>query len=105
MDGIKLRTVYKVCRTDKPDDGTDIYMGSTSQPLQQQLGQHMYNVLNRLDDCKNNKLCVKIHEVGLSNWKVLPLIQVKCDSKSIKVFELAFYNFYKPDLNSPLSTT
>ena len=32
-DKIKNRTVYMLCRTDKPDDGTDIYIGSTSVPL------------------------------------------------------------------------
>ena len=100
VDDIKLRSVYKVRRTDKPDDGTDIYIGSTSQPLRYRLGQHMYNALNRLDDCKNNKLCAKIREVGLSNWEILPLIQVKCDIKSIKVFELGFFNVLKPNLNS-----
>ena len=38
---IKNRTVYMLCRTDKTgDDGTDVYVGSTSQPLEKRFVRH-----------------------------------------------------------------
>ena len=38
---IKNRTVYMLCRTDKTeDDGTDIYVGSTSKSLEKRLCEH-----------------------------------------------------------------
>ena len=39
-DEIKNRTVYVLFRTDKPEDGSDIYIGSTSQPLKERLCEH-----------------------------------------------------------------
>ena len=45
-DEIKNRIVYVLCRTDKPEDGSDIYIGSTSQPLKERLRCHRKNARN-----------------------------------------------------------
>ena len=37
---IKLRTVYLLKRTDKHDDGTDIYVGSMLRSLRERLWDH-----------------------------------------------------------------
>ena len=40
-DEIKNRTVYMLCKKDKSeDDGLDVYVGSTSQTLEQRLSGH-----------------------------------------------------------------
>ena len=39
-DEIKNRTVYMLCRKGKKEDGTDIYIGSTSKTLEKRLSGH-----------------------------------------------------------------
>ena len=62
MDEIKQRTVYQLVRTDKPDDGTDIYVGSTSEPLKARLQKHRSYV-----GICNSKLYLRMQEVGKYN--------------------------------------
>ena len=63
MNEIKLRTVYLLRRTDKPDDGTDIYDGSKSKTLHGRLNGHSSD-----SQKANSKLYNRMREVGLYNW-------------------------------------
>ena len=44
MNDIKPRTVYLLRRTDKENDGTDLYVGSTSVNLKKRLRDHKKGV-------------------------------------------------------------
>ena len=75
---IKLRTVYLLRRTDKEDDGTDLYVGSTSRPLKNRLCQH-----KSYTKIVSNKLYTKMLEIGTNNWEIIPLLSRICDRKKI----------------------
>ena len=102
MSEIKQRTVYLLKRTDKPDDGTDIYVGSTSQALKKRLWSHKHYT-----KIVNSKLYVRMKEVGINNWRIIPLLTYLCDQKTILEFEKSWVELLNPDLNtySPLDTT
>ena len=78
-DEIKNRTVYVLCRKDKPEDGTDLYIGSTSQPLKERLRCHKKDA-QRLKN-GNIRLYKRMNENGLENWKIIPLLTFACDKK------------------------
>ena len=78
MNEIKPRTVYLLRRTDKEDDGTDIYVGSTSIPLKHRLCIHK----NHIGKC-NSKLYTKMQEVGKHKWEIIPLLSRICDKNTI----------------------
>ena len=84
-DEIKQRTVYVLTRKNKADDDdSDIYVGSTSRPLWRRFAEHRKDakwLVNR-----NNKLYKRMHEVGLQNWEILPLLGRTCGKK--EAFEL-----------------
>ena len=75
-DEIKPRIVYMLCRTNKPDDGTDIYVGSTSQRLEQRLCDHRSKA--KIID---SKLYKRIREIGIYNWEIIPLLTFTCHKK------------------------
>ena len=93
-------------RTDKPDDGTDIYVGSTSQPLNYLLYCHKYSAKNflRLGYSENNLLYMKMSRVGVQNWEILPLLGRMCDIKTIRELERKWISVLQADLdtNSPV---
>ena len=95
----KPRAVYKLVRTDKPEDGTDVYIGSTSQPLKKRLWCHRHDTKR-----VNSKLYTRMREVGAENWQILPLVVCPCNHEEIRTFEQQWVEFLKPDLNthSPL---
>ena len=99
---IKQRTVYQIVRTDKPEDGTDIYVGSTSLSLKLRLQLHK----TAAKRCNNNKFHTKMAEVGIYNWEIVPLVIHQCDQKEIRTLEWSWVELLKPDLNtySPLDT-
>ena len=100
-DEIKERTVYMLCRTDK-DDGTDIYVVSTSEPLGKRFSAHKQDAGNpsRLKYHGNSKLCRRMREVGVQRWKIIPLITFACDRKTICEFELEWVKALKANLNT-----
>ena len=103
---IKQRTVYVLTRTNKDDDDdTDIYVGSTSQPLNDRLRRHLYAALKRVD-CENNKLYIRMRTVGLQNWEIIPLLSRTCDIKTICEVERKWCGIMHADLNtlSPITT-
>ena len=101
MCDIKYRIVYVLKRTNKDDgDDADIYVGGTSQPLWKQLANHRYNAKNHLDDCKNNKLYVRMCEVGITNWQILPLLSRTCSKKEIYKVEKKWVRVLNADLNT-----
>ena len=59
MSEIKLRTVYLLKRTDKPDDGTDLYVGSTSMTMIKRLWTHR-SAAGNSKRYENTKLYVRI---------------------------------------------
>ena len=99
---IKDRTVYVLCRTDKPEDGTDIYIGSTSQPLRKRLAVHRYRDRNFIKrGCSdNNKLYMRMGEVGVQNWKIISLLTFACDINTIREFEKCWVQVLNADLNT-----
>ena len=96
---IKPRIVYKLERTDKPYDGTDIYIGSMSLPLKRRLQLHRHDSKR----C-NSKFYKKMRTVGLYKWKILPLLVCVCNQKEIRDFEKNWIALSNADLNtvSPL---
>ena len=101
-DEIKNRTVYVLCRKDKPEDGTDLYIGGTSQPLLYRLCEHRYSAKNFMERgySGNNKLYTRLNEVGLDNWKIIPLITFKCGKKTIRECEKQWVSLIGADLNT-----
>ena len=82
---IKGRTVYVLTRKNKADDDdTDIYVGSTSLPLEQRLYCHRKDA--KLLVNRNNKLYKRMYGVVLQNWEILPLLGRICGKK--EAFEL-----------------
>ena len=101
---IKDRTVYMLCRKDKTgDDGTDIYIGSTSQSLKERLRCHKKDAQRSRN--VNNRLYKRMDEVGLQNWKTIPLLTFACDQKTIFEFEKQWIDLIGADLNirSPIT--
>ena len=99
---IKQRTVYQIVRTDKPNDGTDVYVGSTSLSLKLRLQLHR----TASKRCNNNKFHTKMKEVGIYNWKIVSLLTYSCDQKTIMEFERKWVEILNPVLNTyyPLDT-
>ena len=91
----KPRAVYKLVRTDKPEDGTDAYVGSTSQPLKSRLWDHRASA-KRVD----SKLYTRMREVGVENWQILPLVICPCNKEEIFGYEKMWIDLLKPDLNA-----
>ena len=100
---IKQRVVYLLRRTDKDDDGTDVYVGSTSKTLRERLWDHRGEATRTGNE--NNRLYTKMREVGLGNWEMIPLLSFTCDKKTIMEFEKEWCNALNADLNtySPIS--
>ena len=98
---IKNRTVYMLCRTDKPNDGTDIYIGSMSLPLWRRLCCHRSNTKKFIErGCsRDNHLYKRMNEVGIRNWEVIPLLMFACDQYTIFEFEREWIRVLKTDLN------
>ena len=92
---IKPRVVYKLVRTDKPEDGTDVYVGSTSLSLKVRLQRH-----KAASSVRNNKVYTRMREVGTNNWEILTLLVHICDRKTIQEFEKHWVELLKPDLNT-----
>ena len=102
-DEIKQRIVYVLTRKDKADDDdTDIYVGSTSQSLEKRLSQHKDTAKNFMKrGCsENNRLFVRMNEIGLDNWEVSPLALRTCDIKTIREVERKWIRVLGADLNS-----
>ena len=97
-DEIKNRTVYMLCRKDKPEGGTDIYIGSTGRPLEERLREHKKNT--RCLKKKNYRLYIRMGEVGLQNWKIIPLLTFACNKKTIFEFEKQWIDLIGADLNT-----
>ena len=96
---IKPRTVYLLKRTDKEkDDGTDLYVGSTSQTLKQILYEHR----NSVEKC-NSKLYTRMREIGINSWEMVPLLSFTCDKKTILEFERQWCEAIGTDLNMILA--
>ena len=94
MNDIKPRTINLLRRTDKPDNGADLYVGSTSMNLRKRLSNHKYYT-----KICNTKLHKKMIETGTGNWTIEPLLTFSCDKKTIYDFEREWIKLIKPDLN------
>ena len=98
---IKQRIVYVLTRKDKADDdGTDIYVGSTSLPLERRLYLHRQAAV--IPGNGNNRLYKRMNGIGLDNWKVLPLLSRMCGIKTIREIERKWIRILSADLNSYL---
>ena len=95
MSGTKQRVVYLMRRTDKVSNGTDVYIGSTSQPLRQRLREHRY--CSKICD---SKFYTRVRETGAKNWEIISLETVPlCDEEKILALEKEWIERLKPDLN------
>ena len=103
VDEIKERTVYVLTRKNKADDDdTDIYVGSTSLPLWKRSCCHKQRAKNFIEiGCsKNNRLYVRMNEIGLENWEILPLLARTCSKKEICEVEKNWVRILMADLNT-----
>ena len=102
-DEIKNRTVYMLCRKGKKEDGTDIYIGSTSLPLKERLRRHRSDAKSLKNG--GTRVYKRMREIGLQNWKIIPLLTFACDKKTILEFEKQWVGLIGPDLNmvSPIT--
>ena len=96
---IKPRTVYLLKRTDRPDNGKDLYVGSTSQPLKKRLYDHKSET-QRKGNVNKSKLHTRMLEVGIHNWEIIPLLTFSCIQKTIREFEREWCDLLNADLNS-----
>ena len=98
-DKIKNRTVYMLCRT---DGGNDIYIGSTSQPLGKRFAEHKYNAGNpsRLKYYGSSKLYKKMRDVGVHNFRIVPLLTFACNRETIYEFEQEWVKTTGASLNT-----
>ena len=102
---IKPRTVYLLRRTDKEDDGTDTYIGSTSRKnLNTRLCLHRCDAIRVGNE--NNRLYIRMRKIGLGNWEILPLLSRTCDRKTIRELERKWIGVLQVDLNtfSPITS-
>ena len=97
--GIKNRTVYMLCRT---DGGNDIYIGSTSCPLGKRFSHYNQNAGNpsRLKYHGGSKLYKKMREVGVHNFKIVPLLTFACNRDTIVAFEEQWVEATGANLNT-----
>ena len=102
-DEIKNRTVYMLCRKGKKEDGAGIYIGSTFKTLEKRLSGHRSDA----QSLKNggSKVYKRMREIGLQNWKMVPLLTFACDKKTILEFEKQWIGLIGADLNmiSPIT--
>ena len=80
---VKDRTVYQLIRVDKPDDGTEIYVGSTSRRHWRRLREHK----SATKGGGAPPFHETMREVGVGNWKITPLVTLKCDKLTIRKLE------------------
>ena len=102
-DEIKPRIVYVLAHKDKADDDdTDIYVGSTSLPLERRFVLHRHTAKNFIEvGCsENNRLYARMNEIGLENWEVLPLLARTCSKKDIYEVEKNWIRVLRADLNT-----
>ena len=93
----RKRVVYLLCHKDS-DFGRDVYVGSTSQTLAQRLSNHKTDCL-RIGN-EENKLYVRMREVGLDKWITRPLLTLESTRDVIRTFEKMWCKIINTDLNS-----
>ena len=100
---VRSRTMY--CLTKKtPDENYDVYVGSTSASLSERQRCHRKDSL-RLGN-EGNKLYVRMRQVGLDSWKIVPLLTLECTRDEIRAFERKWVEVLEANLNSisPMTT-
>ena len=70
-------------------------------PLEKRFAHHKYNAKNfmRRGCNENNRLYVRMNEIGLGNWEILPLLSRMCGIKTIREVEKNWIRILKADLN------
>ena len=76
---IKTRTVYVLFRTDKLEDGTDLYIDSTSMVLKKRLQGYRSDAQSLMNG--GSKLYKRMHDFGIENWEIIPILTFMCDKK------------------------
>ena len=98
MSEIRQRVVYLMRRADKRDDGTDIYIGSTSLSLKRRLEIYRHH-----SKTCGGRLYTRMKEAGAGNWEMISLEVVSlCDREEILILENKYIEELKPDLNKNL---
>ena len=96
---IKTRTVY--CLTKRiADENYDVYVESTSMSLEKRLSYHKSDA--RQKRCAKPKIYQRMNEVGLNNWKIVPLLTLECTRDEIRSFERKWCEVLEADLNMRL---
>ena len=90
-------TVYLLCN-ENLDLGRDVYVGSTSLTLAKRLSNHK-NDCSRIGN-EENKLYVRMREVGLENWIMRPLLTLESTGDEIRAFERMWCEILRSDLNT-----
>ena len=99
MNDIKPRTVYLMRRTNRPDDGTEIYVGSTSQTLNERLCKRKSET-QRKGNVNKSKLYTRVIEIGVNNCEITPLLSRICEKDIIRKVEKKWCDLLNADLNS-----
>ena len=73
---------------------TDIYVSSTSKKPSYRLHDHKLKASTR-----NSSFYKRMREVGVKNWRMIPLITFFCDQKTIFEFENTWICALNADLN------
>ena len=92
-----------LCRTDKTDDdGKDVYVGSTLQPLGRRFANHKHEAGNpsNFKYYRTSKLYERMREVGVHRCKIAPLLTFACDQKIICEFEREWVKALNAGLNT-----
>ena len=100
---IRTRTIYFLTKR-VPDENYDLYVGSTSMSLEERLRSQ--NALAKQEDRKKSKVLKRMNEVGVENWKIVPLLTLDCTKEEIRSFERKWCELLEADLNtnSPITS-
>ena len=97
-----VRTVY--CLTKKvPDENYDVYVGSTSMSLENRLQIQKWKAKQ---GGVKSKVLKRMSEVGVENWKIVPLLTLECTRDEIRSLERKWCEVLEADLNtiSPITS-
>ena len=96
-DKVKKRMVYVLSKK-VPHEVYDVYVGSTTKPIKERLSTHKDCSLRACNE--KNKLYTRMRQVGLENWKIVPIFVKTCSKEEILKVEKKFIQVLDANLNT-----